>query len=225
MAAGLGLGAMQMAPSTAPAAVDRSAMDQLMKDVSAPAPGAEAPKPQPKPAALPTKNKANELLVAKAGHRAGLRGEELAAFLAQTAHESQGFNRLKEAGGDDYFRKMYDPQHAPKTAAILGNTKPGDGVRYAGRGFMQLTGRDNYEKAGKALNLPLLKKPQLAARPDVAARIAVWFWKSRVRPNVSDFTDVEAVTKQINPALKHLDRREQHWADYARLLERINISA
>jgi predicted chitinase len=215
MAAGLGLGAASMIPQ-AGANIDRAGMDKLVHDVISQPPGksqASAPKTII-PKIMPGRNQAHELLLARTAYNAGLRGLELAAFLAQCAHESTGFNNLKELGGNEYLRNMYDPQRAPKTAAILGNTKPGDGVRFAGRGFIQLTGRDNYRMAGEALGLPLLKKPELAADPKIAAKIAVWYWKSRVRPHVKDFTDTEAVTRLINPALKHLDDRRGTLAYY-----------
>lgn len=224
MAAGLGLGAVGMMPGTG-ANVDRTAMARLAHDVAtAPADRVQPPQQAALPAAKPiprlmaNRNQANELLLAKTAHAAGLRGMELVSFLAQCAHETGGFNDLHERGGEDYLRSMYDPRHAPRTAAILGNTKPGDGVRYAGRGFIQLTGRDNYRRAGRALRLPLLDRPGLAARPDIAARIAVWYWKTRVRPHVSDFSDTTAVTKLINPALKHLDDRRSTQAYYQAMM-------
>jgi predicted chitinase len=216
MAAGLGVGAAGLMPP-AGANIDRQAMDRLVHDVINQPPEQKKSAPQASPAVpkpMLSRNTANELLLAKTGYAAGLRGLELAAFLAQCAHESTGFNNLRELGGEEYLRNMYDPKHAPKTAAILGNTKPGDGVRFAGRGFIQLTGRDNYRMAGDALGLPLLKKPELAAKPEIAAKIAVWYWKTRVRPHVRDFTDTVAVTRLINPALKHLDDRRGTLAYY-----------
>ncbi|MEN6384998.1 MAG: glycoside hydrolase family 19 protein, partial [Phycisphaerales bacterium] len=125
--------------------------------------------------------------------RSGLRGEELAQFMGQIAHETLGFKHMSEVGNTDYF-KRYDPEHNPKKAKILGNVNPGDGEKYKGRGFIQITGRENYRKAGKALNLPLEEKPGLAAKPEVAAKIAVWFWKNRVKPKVNDYTDTISVT-------------------------------
>ena len=144
--------------------------------------------------------------------QAGITGDELAQLLAQSAHETLNFTRMREAGTPEYFTKKYE-QHR-KTARILGNKVKGDGERYKGRGFIQLTGRDNYTRAGKALGLPLEANPELAAQPDNAAKIAVWYWQNRVAPKVKDFTNTKAVTKKINPALKHQDRRQQQFVKY-----------
>lgn len=137
---------------------------------------------------------------------AGLRGAELAQFLAQTAHETGDFRRMSEVGKTF---KQYDPQHSPARAKRLGNTRAGDGARYHGRGYIQLTGRENYRRAGQALGIPLETNPDLAARPDIAAKIAVWYWKERVQPRVNNFHDTAQVTKPINSGLKGLDKREQ----------------
>jgi len=144
--------------------------------------------------------------------QAGITGDELAQLLAQSAHETLNFTRMREAGTPEYFTKKYE-QHL-KTARILGNKVKGDGERYKGRGFIQLTGRDNYTRAGKALGLPLEANPDLAAQPENAARIAVWYWQNRVAPKVQDFTNTRAVTKTINPAGKHQDRRQQQFAKF-----------
>jgi putative chitinase len=64
------------------------------------------------------------------------------------------------------------------------------------------------------LGLPLDANPELAAQPEIAAKIAVWYWNTRVAPKVSDFTNTKAVTKKINPALKHQDRRQQQFTKY-----------
>ena len=60
----------------------------------------------------------------------------------------------------------------------LGNTEPGDGARYKGRGFIQITGRSNYEKAGKALGIDLVNHPEKAEDPEVAAKVAAWYWRT-----------------------------------------------
>ena len=120
--------------------------------------------------------------------------------------------------GKGYFEKRYGVQYAPKTAKILGNKRPGDGERYHGRGYVQLTGRDNYRMAGEALGLDLLNHPELAAKPDVAAKIAVWYWKTRVKPVVTNFKDTATVTRAINPAMRGLQDRHANFQDYMRII-------
>lgn len=146
-------------------------------------------------------------LLTKVAQQAGIKGHELTQFLAQTAHESANFSTTKEFGDKNYFKK-YDIKFNPTKAKELGNLRPGDGERYKGRGYIQLTGKYNYEKAGQALGLPLAQKPELVERPEVAAKVAVWFWKNRVQPNVSNFNDTPQATKPINPALKGLQDRD-----------------
>ena len=144
---------------------------------------------------------------------AGLRGYELAQFMAQCAHETQDFSRLAERGGLKYFRK-YDPKYAPQKAKLLGNTKVGDGARFKGRGFIQLTGRYNYGIAGKAIGQDLIKNPQLAEDPKIAAQIALWYWQNRVKPSVDDYKNTTDVTKKINPGLKGLEDRHENFIEY-----------
>jgi len=154
----------------------------------------------------------HEVYLKKAAEKAGIVGHELTAFLAQCAHETLDFKHMKEIGGSLDFRK-YDPKYAPKKAKALGNKNVGDGAKYKGRGYIQLTGRDNYKKAGQALGLPLEQKPELVEKPEIAAKVAVWYWKNRVAPKIDSFKDTKAVTKTINPGLKHLDsRKEKHQA-------------
>ena len=148
--------------------------------------------------------------------KAGIKGKELAQFLAQCAHETANFATLTEFG-DDF--KKYDVKFNPQKAKTLGNTNPGDGERFKGRGFIQLTGRWNYTQAGQALGLPLDQKPQLLERPDVAAKASVWFWKNRVQPNVSNFTDTRAVTSYINPGLAGLQQRNGLFQNYLQTMQ------
>ena len=150
--------------------------------------------------------------------KSGIKGTELAQFLAQLKHESWDFTKMEEKGGSNYYKKKYDPQFAPKTAKILGNTKIGDGARYYGRGYIQLTGRDNYRMAGSALGLDLLTKPELAADPATAAKIAVWFWQNKTK-DITNFADTRTVTYKINPALKGLQDRQANFAEYAKLFK------
>ncbi len=95
--------------------------------------------------------------------------------LATAYHETAGtMLPIKEYGGTAYFTRMYDIRGArPDKARILGNLTPGDGARFCGRGYPQLTGRKNYLKAGTALGHDLVGNPDLAMRPDIAAAIMV----------------------------------------------------
>jgi len=169
------------------------------------------PKAEPK-AALASTN-AHENFLIKTARAAGIKGIELAAFLSQVAHESHDFQSMVEYGGSLDFRK-YDPKYAPKKAKILGNTKVGDGAKYKGRGYIQITGRYNYGIAGKAIGIDLVNNPKLAEKPAVAAKIAIWYWKLRVQPNVDDFSNVRDVTKPINPGLRGLEDRKSNFKDY-----------
>ena len=166
-------------------------------------------------------NERESVLVATALEH-GITGVELAAFLAQCAHETGGYQHLVELGDSKYFDK-YDAvikQQGNKTVNVnpkaveLGNNKPGDGPRYKGRGFIQITGRANYRAAGEALDLPLEKNPKLAESPSVAAEIAVWYWKTKVRPRVTNFSNVKAVTRPINGGKKGLESRSEKFSKY-----------
>jgi predicted chitinase len=155
----------------------------------------------------------HEAVLRKAAMAAGIKGAELAAFLAQTAHETGNFEHMVEIGGSLDFKK-YDPKYAPRKARALGNKKVGDGAKYKGRGYIQLTGRYNYKRAGQALGLPLEAKPELVEKPAVAAKVAVWFWQQRVQPKVDNFHDTKSVTKPINPGLKGLEDRKDKFKDF-----------
>jgi len=156
---------------------------------------------------------AAESALSRIAQAAGIKGVELAQFLAQCAHETGNFLHLEELGGNRYLAQ-YDPTVNPAKAKALGNTQAGDGAKYKGRGFIQITGKANYAKAGQALGIDLVNNPELAARPDVAAKVAVWYWQSRVQPRVQDFSDTRGVTKQINPGLKGLADRQSNFKDY-----------
>jgi predicted chitinase len=145
-----------------------------------------------------------ETLLYNYARKVGLRGTELAAFMGQTAHESDNFKTTKEYSSGEQYEGRKD----------LGNIYRGDGVKYKGRGFIQLTGRYNYTQASKDLGIDLVKHPELAERPDVAAKVTWWYWKNRVRPNVSSFSDVKQVTKQINPAMRGLEKRKLATRDF-----------
>jgi putative chitinase len=131
-----------------------------------------------------------------AAKAAGLKGVELAQFMAQTRHESWDFSKMKEVGSKKTFAKY----EKPKMAKRLGNKVKGDGELFKGRGFIQLTGRDNYTRASQQIfgDDRLVKNPDLASKLDVGAKIALWFWKNQVRPNVSNFNNTTEVVNAIN---------------------------
>lgn len=97
----------------------------------------------------------------------------LAYMLATAFHETACAMRpVKEIGGDAYFHRMYDPQgERPKVAERLGNTEPGDGARFAGRGLPQLTGRRNYALASAKLGHDFLADPDAVMRLEFAIPI------------------------------------------------------
>jgi predicted chitinase len=95
------------------------------------------------------------------------------AILATIGTEVGSFSPINEFGGPQYFTRMYEGR------TDLGNTQPGDGARYHGRGFIQITGRANYRDYGKKLGVPLEEQPELALSPDVAARILARYFKDR----------------------------------------------
>jgi glycosyl hydrolase family 19 (putative chitinase) len=97
----------------------------------------------------------------------------LAYALATTYHETAfTMQPIHEKGGPKYFFYMYDKDGGrPKVAAALGNSQKGDGVLFHGRGYVQLTGRSNYGKAGKLVKADLLGNADLALDPAIAGKI------------------------------------------------------
>lgn len=166
----------------------------------------------------PAKLNQHEVRLKNAAAKSGIKGTELAQLLAQVKHESWDFTKLKEVGTLKDFAKKYDIRYSPQTAKILGNTKAGDGAKYYGRGYIQLTGKDNYMRAGQALKLDLLKHPELAARPDIAAKVAIWYWKNRVQPRVLNFNNTSQVTKYINSGMAGLEDRHENFKDYLKII-------
>ena len=155
-------------------------------------------------------------LLMKTAQQQGIKGVELAQFLAQMEHESWDFKKMKEVPASKGYFNRYDPKHNPRLASKLGNKYAGDGTAFRGRGFIQLTGRQNYTQASYDIfrDDRLVKQPDLAAKPDIAARIAVWYWNERVKPYVRDFNDTAAVTKKINGGLNGLQDRQNNFRDY-----------
>ncbi len=119
-----------------------------------------------------------------------------AAFLAQLAHESGQLKYMEEIWGPTAAQRRYEPQS--RLAARLGNTEPGDGRRFKGRGPIQLTGRANYRRYGRALGVDLVAQPERAATPEVGFRIAGLFWKQNGLNELADAQRFKAITRRIN---------------------------
>lgn len=120
----------------------------------------------------------------------------LAYILATTQHETAAtMQPIKEYGGDQYFHDRYDigGKH-PEIARQLGNTQPGDGVKFCGRGYVQLTGRRNYAKAGAKAGVDLLAHPEHVMEPPVALGVLFdgmaegWF----TGKNLSNYFDIDS---------------------------------
>lgn len=156
----------------------------------------------------------------------------VAAFLAQTAHESGGFTRLvenvnysaealtkiwpKRFPSLEFAKRFHrNPELIANTvyADRMGNGSPasGDGWRYRGRGLKQLTGKDNYTRCGRALGVDLVADPDLLLSPEYAARSAGWFWNENGCGKLADSDQFELLTKRINGGLIGLaDRRSRY---------------
>lgn len=126
-----------------------------------------------------------------------------AAYLAQIAHESDGFRTFEEyASGADYEGR-----------SDLGNTQRGDGVRFKGRGAIQLTGRTNYREIGRRLGVDFERNPELLERPEYAFLASADYWKRHDLNTLADEGDFEGITDVINyydPESRRRSRRAYH---------------
>lgn len=166
----------------------------------------------------------------------------IAGFLSQIGHESAGFTRLTESldyaaerlvplfgehriSEADAKRYGRAPGQKANQQAIantvyggewgrknLGNTQPGDGWLYRGRGLKQLTGRDNYRRCGIALAEDFITNPDRLLMPVNAALSAGWFWSVNGLNAVADRGDVHAMTKIVNGGVNGLDKRAALYA-------------
>ena len=126
--------------------------------------------------------------------------ERQAAFLAQIAHESAELRYVREIASGGAYEGRAD----------LGNTEPGDGRRFRGRGLIQVTGRKNYQDCGDALGVDLVADPVRLEQPDLACRSAAWFWKSRGLNAYADDGDFRKITRRINGGYNGLAERERY---------------
>jgi putative chitinase len=175
----------------------------------------------------------SELLLARAMEAGITDPRELAIFMGQMEVESGGFSRLSEnlnysgkrllqvfgkrTGADTLVEANALAERGPEAIANavyggewgkrLGNTEQGDGWRFRGRGFVQITGRSNYEHFGRALGIDLVSNPALAATPEIGAAIAVQYWSEKVVRHGFQH-DVQLATKGINGGHNGLHQRE-----------------
>ena len=131
----------------------------------------------------------------------------LAAFLAQIGHESGRLVYVREIWGPTAAQRRYEGR------ADLGNTHPGDGKRYMGRGLIQTTGRANYcatrdglrhlaQPSAEMTHVPDFEDaPELLERPEWAALSAAWYWHSRNLNALAEAGDFEGITRKINGGL------------------------
>jgi putative chitinase len=124
-----------------------------------------------------------------------------AAFIAQVAHESGQLRYTRELWGPTPAQRAYEGR------ADLGNTYPGDGFLYRGRGLIQITGRANYKACGAVLGLDLTLFPELLEQPMYAARSAGWFWKTHGLNELADAGDQVKITRRINGGTNGLAER------------------
>lgn len=185
---------------------------------------------------------AREISLIQAAINAGIdRPDELAAFMANMTHESLGLQRLEESfrytKSIDQIKvasahRRFSPEELdgarlealsgqPESlarmmyGARMGNDDAGDGYRFRGRGYTQLTGRDNYERVGEALGLDLVNHPERAAIPANAEKIAIHFWETTVP--VGARGDIEKSMLAINGGRNgEADRRARfaEWSTY-----------
>lgn len=151
---------------------------------------------------------------------------EIPDFLGQVLHESGHLERMEENLNYSAERMcVIWPSRFPSVGAAapfarnpealankvyggrLGNTSPGDGWKYRGRGLLQVTGRDNYTAVGKAIGVDLVAKPELMATPAIALRASIAWWEKNVPDSVMG--DIVRVSKRVNGGTIGLDERRK----------------
>lgn len=149
--------------------------------------------------------------------------QRIAGFVSQCSHESQDFRALSEnlSYRQETLLKVFPRYFGPgkRNAAEyarnpekianyvymdefrtskLGNTQPGDGWRFRGRGLKQLTGRDNYTRFAKDYNMTAEQAAEWLETKEGALASALWFWNTNKLNAIADTADVAALTKKIN---------------------------
>jgi len=112
----------------------------------------------------------------------------IAHFIAQVLHESGNFFYVREIASGAAYEGRKD----------LGNTVAGDGIRFRGRGLIQITGRANYTTLAKELGLDCVNHPEVLELPINACMSAGWFWNKSNLNKYADLDDIKTITKRIN---------------------------
>lgn len=124
----------------------------------------------------------------------------LAHFLAQVGHESGSFKYMEEIASGAAYEGRAD----------LGNTVKGDGIRFKGRGPIQITGRANYRYFGRQIGIDLERRPEIAAYPSIGLHLACAYWSNRNLNALADKDLLEDITRKINGGTNGLaDRRSR----------------
>lgn len=156
-------------------------------------------------------------------------GHRLHVFLAQIGHESAGLTRRVESltyTRAETLMRVWPSRFPTRASALpfvrspaalaekvyggradLGNTRSGDGARYLGRGWLQITGRFNYREMGRRIGIDLEASPERAAEPAVAVAAACAYWTARNINAACDAGRFHAATKLINSAALHYEDR------------------
>lgn len=140
----------------------------------------------------------------------------IAAFLAQIGHESGRLSRVVEnlsysaAALQRTWPRLFDAKlaaeyaHQPERIANvaynsrMGNTAPGDGWKYRGRGLIQITGKSNYALYGRLMGIDLVNTPSLLESPKNAAISAASFWSENGLNALADAGDIQNIGSIIN---------------------------
>jgi putative chitinase len=176
--------------------------------------------------------KVTPFLVAAAEHWKINTPRKIAAWLAQLSHESMGFTRVEENLNYsakrllEVFPKRVTPEkakeldHDPiaignflygdrKTLGNLGQAS-GDGWNFRGRGFIQVTGRNNYRECGKALGIDLLSHPQLLKELKWAAESGGWYWDVNNLGPLAEANDIIGVSIAVNLGRSRVNEKSAH---------------
>jgi putative chitinase len=124
-------------------------------------------------------------------------------FIAQVCQESGQFLYVKELASGRAYEGRKD----------LGNINVGDGMKYKGRGLIQITGRINYAMLSDFLfkDNRLLSTPELLESPEYAVKSAMWYWQSHGLNKVADMDDITLITRKINGGLTAIDNRINYY--------------